>query len=231
MKFLACQGMSAFLIVTWFVSPFSGWAKESVEPNKASVQGAPAQSRGNHKHAVVQHPTTGAAPTPSKVAAVKEVQNHSPRRSAAARTRGGAVGHKDSGRIRAAVGQKEEDVSVVFPRYLIRSTGQSHFSLEQPDYAVISKPSTYLDRNHDGVVDPMEQALSRMKMTTVGDIGLRGADMALEHMRQRERTASSLSQPKTAPALATAPVVAPRSQPVKQKPPRRKLSVVRSPHS
>lgn len=45
-----------------------------------------------------------------------------------------------------------------------------------------------LDRNNDGMIDPMEYALGWIDMTDVGDVGLRERDMAMERMWLQDRS-------------------------------------------
>lgn len=103
--------------------------------------------------------------------------------------------------------------------------------LDEVEPRVLDAKRRDIDRNHDGMVDPMELALGRMSMSVAGDIGLRGAELMVERFQQRAHVPRRGSaMPATAQeSKGAAQTLGPRF--VKQRPPRKRLSVIRPPAS
>jgi hypothetical protein len=70
---------------------------------------------------------------------------------------------------------------------VIRFEKPPEYKFEEDSLPGIAKVNLLMDRNNDGMIDPMEYSLGWIGMTDVGDVGLRKPDMAMERMWLQDR--------------------------------------------
>lgn len=73
---------------------------------------------------------------------------------------------------------------------LTRFEKRSEYRFEEDFLPGTARVNLLMDRNNDGVIDPMERALGRIGMTAGGDAGLRESEMVIERLSQQDRIRS-----------------------------------------
>ena len=71
---------------------------------------------------------------------------------------------------------------------LTRFEKAPEYRFEKDFLSGTARVNLLMDRNNDGMIDPMEYALGWIGMTDVGDVGLRECDMAMERMWLQDRS-------------------------------------------
>jgi hypothetical protein len=72
-------------------------------------------------------------------------------------------------------------------RPLTRFDKRPEYRFEEDFLSSAALVNLLVDRNNDGVIDPMEYALGWIVMTDGGDVGLRERDMAMERVWLQDR--------------------------------------------
>lgn len=135
----------------------------------------------------------------------------------------------EMGRAKSDVAPIQDRHAVLPARCALPSIDTEVSILDEVAPHVPSRAQRDLDRNRDGVVDPMERAMGRIDMSVKGDIGLRGVDMLVERLHQgdpvllRSHTFSSVVELPKEPSQVQLP------RAVKQPPPRKRVAVTRVP--
>lgn len=94
-----------------------------------------------------------------------------------ARQEGSVTGVKTDGRSDPSV--------LIVPRYLPQVDTIAIGSMEDARDSGGARTMAWMDRNHDGVVDPMERVLGYRVMSLRGDVGLRQSELMAERAWQQ----------------------------------------------